>query len=329
VDERTPQTSPLDCYAWHYDETQPVCRKCEHNADCKARMGSRLGRVQLSKATFDLMPPKLKSNKPADDLQVVYDLCHDMIFDRRNRSPVHKFAEAIRRNAAQTRHSVKLFIMTNMAAHQEASPERDFYPSALTGEFALDRHNLYAETCVKKFGFLDVRTLSAVTKVNYEEHDYERQIVDTERAVGEWIVRYKLFKPGKPEGPLFDALELKLAPVWLCIEPAYEAIYFQHLKEPFGNKEENRHRFNVTTVMRKLTKAEWRLIFSYREDCLLGAAAHVLSLFGHKLEDFAIVDKPVNNALDFWYRLALAVQHLECLKHVSGEHSVYRNNSRS
>jgi hypothetical protein len=53
--------------------------------------------------------------------------------------------------------------------------------------------------------------------------------------------------------------------------------------------------------------------------------SRVLHHFGYRPNDFEIERTPVTDAMDFWVSIARAIQHVECLRYIDGDRSVFKN----
>jgi hypothetical protein len=163
---------------------------------------------------------------------------------------------------------------------------------------------------------------------NVARQDFESNLLSSEIVAGAWIVNYKLFHTGNLLERLYTEKETVLNPYWLAIEPSYQ----EQVLTPYrDNKNEDyspvlrRHRWNTIQVLSKLKKQDRKAIavFSARERIMPEAIRRVLGQRGLRAEHFQVENVPVVNAIKFWVRLGIAIQHYECLKFVDNCPSIF------
>ncbi len=295
-------------------------------------MGFRKDKVYLSRVKFEIIPELLANrldvssiygNDPdAQDIQSIYTMCHKTVFGN-DGGPVGKDRDKIVTNAAVAEVQLRLFILANMIGWRETHAGQEFYAKALIGEPARKRVLVYSDVCRKKFGTFDSKSLDSLTGGSAnDDTNLNAKMLNSEIVAGSWIVGYKRRRGSSAIKSLYRNKELDLDPHWLAIEESYsETIIAQHLKKPFGNVSENRHRFTVTQIIgelkRKPTKAVH--VFNARQNIMPKALMHVIGGQGFALSDFEAPKSPVTNAFQFWRDMGLAMQHVECMRYLDGD----------
>ncbi len=318
----------------------PMCRQCDYQVECRRYMDFRVDKTTVDGVKFEIVPPKLVSDldlskiyaedPDAQSLQAVYTMCHETVYGTKGGS-VGKDRDAIIQNASQAKCSLRLFMLTNMIGWRETHEGQVFYPKALIGKGAHSRLDVYASVCRSKFGTFDSKSLDALTGDSTQEGtNLESKMFNSEVIAGSWIVGFKATKGGNPIASMYHNKECELDPHWLAIEDSYRDILREHLVKPFGNESENRHRFTTTQIIgelkRKPTKA--KAVFQARQNILPQAAQRIMGMRGLSVNDVECPKKPVLNALEFWKKIGLVVQHLECLKFVDNDYSAIHRQSQ-
>lgn len=313
----TPIAAPLPCFGLSQDASDPQCQACPHFDGCRQVMGMRAGRVTLDRLKFDLIPKKLPKSHvaPEDNLDAIYQATYRMVYGS---NPGHTlgvwFTERMRPIARQAKVTLPQYILINMVGYQLAWPDKEFTPGCLVDNRALARVNTYAKACRERYGSLDLTSLDMLTKQDNARFDLRTRMSDTEFTVGCWIINWKLDNEGPPYTPLFDALELELDVNWLAIEPRFK----DRLEQYLGKLSATANSHDIAATVRKLKKHghEAYANFAARQLAMPEAVERVVSEFGFTPQDFERPNDPVTDPLLFWHRLALAMQHLECLKFV-------------
>lgn len=309
---RVSKKAPLSCYG-QQDRQHAICQSCPHRTDCAAV--SFTDRVTLDRLTFELIPPALQKKwrlAETQALDATYQATYRLVFGSNPGHTLGRLEPEIRRKASQAKVRVNDYILINMVAFQLAWPDREFTPRCLVDNRALYRTALYADACIKKYGSLDVTSLDNLTNQDNAAYDLGNRMLRSECAAGRWIIEWKLTHEGPPYDALFDALETTLDVNWLAIEPRF----FPRLQRYFLQLQASpdQHELAEKLIVLKRRPQEAFANFKAREMALPTAISNVLNSFGFTPQDFLREDRPVTDALLLWHRLALAIQHLECLR---------------
>lgn len=339
--ELTPVETPLSCFALEYSTSDPQCTACPHNRDCQRFTGSRLNRILLSKARFRTLPEayEVRFNIEGEDpeipeLQRLYSLCHQTVFGKEPKNcPVHRYQEAIISNARRSDCSIRLFMLSNMLAHQRMQKEiiantalatvKNFKVHMLSGVVALERARTYAGLCRKQFGTFSLGTLSSLSETNLELTDVQSQMLNSEITAGRWLVGHKMIHQGPPYELFYECEEMNLDPYWLATEDSYKTLVLD--KEKSVSHEQRRHRYAVIQTIGFLKRNRSIAIntFCARQQIMPKAVNKVLESFGYHPDDFEIEDKVVTNPLELWVLLGRAIQHFNLLNYLHGEKSIF------
>ena len=270
------------------------------------------------------------TNDPdADNIEEVYKLCHKWVFDCKAAGGVGQYRALILTRAADSRASLKLFILANMLGWKQTHFDQPFHSKMLTSDFAVHQVKTFASSCSKLYGSFTCHSLDQIMGTDIESKDIETQILNSEIKAGAWIVDYKLFANGNVSQTMYERIETHLHPYWLAIEPTYyREVMYDHTLCPDPNLGEDvaRHRLNVSHLLGKLkTHPSLALtVFRMREKIMPEAIQNVLSLKGLSSNEFQIDPTVyVTSPVKFWLSLALAIQQIECIKHVNGAVSIY------
>ena len=307
----------MPCYGLNQDLRNHECKACPHSDGCHENMGMRAGRVTLDRLVFDLIPIGLSKGPvanfdPERDINALYQSTYRLVYGSNPVQTVGKFTRAILSLSRQAEVNVANFMLISMVGHQLAWPDKEFKASHLVDNRALHRVNTYAQACKERFGVVDAAALDALTGQNNAQFGLRARMLEAEVTVGKWIIEWKLDNEGPPYEPLFYALELELDVNWLAIEPRFEPRMIRNLDR--ANATANSHDIADKVRVLKKYKHESYANFVYRQMIMPEAVRQVLGEFGFQTCDFERENKPVVDALLFWHRLALALQHLECLK---------------
>ena len=125
--ERTPMKIPLKCFGLEHDKLDPLCHACPHQQECVRFMGTRANKIPLDKLHFDLVPQELKVtlSERSDDsdrlirLRLLYAECYRTVFgkDPDRLDAAEFYRDEIINNAHAAECSVRMFILSNMVAH--------------------------------------------------------------------------------------------------------------------------------------------------------------------------------------------------------------------
>jgi len=276
----------------------------------------RAGRVTLDQVRFDLLPStfphgSLQSNRRRD-LATLYQTIYRQVFGSEAVGNLHEISDSVTTFARLAGLSIAQYMLINMAGFQLSWPDKTFTAKCLVDNRAPYRTKIYAEACREKFGSIDVDSIDNLTGQDNAFYDLQRRMLDAEKQAGAWIINWKMQNDGPPYEALFDALETKLDPNWLAIEPRFQPRMLRLIQHVCDTQE---HRTIGETFHRlKKRSYEARGNFLARQAIMPGAVESVLSDYGFTPSDFERQDSPVTDPLQFWHRLALAIQHFSCLK---------------
>jgi hypothetical protein len=326
--------APLTCFGLSYKKADPMCKACPHAADCRVYMGNRLSRIAVSDAKFSIVPQGFtatrhmeETNKTYRDIEAIYCECHFQVFGSHPTGYVGIYCEKLFQLAELCKVSVPLFVLISMFGHSEAYPTTAFSPSMLVDNHAAVRVNRYADACKQKFGAVNAKLLDMLTNGDLDVYNLSKRMLDSEIKAGRWIIDYKLYHQGPPFEPMFDDIENLLDPCWLATETRYEQrmkLYSTRSVQPKDILDQDTYH-SALTVYARMKKFKYEAICNHqtRENILPKAVGQVLHAYGYTAHDFEIEDKPISDPLQFWNRLAIAIQHLECLLFVNYQEGIY------
>lgn len=295
-------------------------------------MAGRLGRIPVNEAKFSFIPETIvrrteETNTDLRDIEAIYIECWAQVFGGTAQGNVGKFRDQVFELAQVAKLSVPLFILVNMFAHSKTHPDQHFSAGKLVDGRALTRASTYANVCLEHFGAVNPHLLDTLTGSDIDDYSLDKRMLDSEILTGRWIIDFKLWQPGLPYEPLLLELENELDPYWLATEKYYEPIlmaYATRRRVPQdAATKDTRHQALVVYQRMKKHKHHAISNFRTREKVMPKAVDTVLSGLSYAPSDFEIEDKPVNDPLQFWNRLAVAIQHLECLLFVNYREGIY------
>lgn len=318
--QRIPLKIPLDCYGLELDLAEAACQACPHQAGCREMMGDRFETVTLDRAAIDLHPaahaPALDLDQAArGDLEAEYQRCARLIF-RRPLSPLYHVsgaAAAIAASAKALRTTPKLFMLAVMLAYRDTG--RVFYPAMLVSGGAQARARGLLARCVNLYGTAELATLGRVGDDDLPGRDLAARLWRSEVEAGAWVLGFKLRSQGKAAEALYQAMELRLDPSWLAVEPSYRPILEDSSGHGSVTPEVRDHRASVALVRGQLARhpARARQVLRLRNKEAARAISHVLNNHGYTTADFTTT-RPITDMIKLWTGLALAIEHLRCLR---------------
>jgi hypothetical protein len=341
--ERIAQPVPKPCYAVEFDLTNPVCRECEFQTGCYEALGVRKHKITLEKVEFELVPKGFGITKiPCDDpelptIERTYILCHQTIFGRRPKDKIGQHLSSILTNVRKSKASIRMFMLANMVAYQQqqrliaektASSEKMYYSSLLfTYANSVSRVEMFREMCQKEFGTFSLSSLDTLTEGGYAENDIERRMEHSEVTAARTLIGYKIRNGGPGWAQVYEHQELTLDPHWLATEKTYEdTILKPYWAGDKGTKAQASHRYSVCQVLAQMKKKrDWAIaVFQARERMMQPCISRVLHSFGYGVKDFEVEQVPVTSAMDFWLGIARVIQHVECIRYIDGDRSVFK-----
>jgi hypothetical protein len=336
--ERQAYDPPLPCFGLEQNRDNPACPVCPHRAACAELMGHLARRVPLHRAEFNFVPYTLHRYEHGDvysldpdaaDLEHVYALCHEWVFEHRAPGRVGRQRDLVLARARQSGTSVKLFILANMTGWAQSRPDENFHARVLTTEHAVRQVKVFAAACQRQYGTFDIRSLDRMMGTEIAKQDFESLLLSSEITAGSWIIGYKLFRSGQITGQLYQSRELQLHPCWLALEPSYfHDVLSAHLERKQKEVPEvfRRHRWQVAHILGKLKTHPTQAValFHMRQRVFPEAVTRVLALRGFQTDDF-LADSATTftDPVKVWIWLAAAIQHYECLNLVQGYPSLY------
>lgn len=263
------------------------------------------------------MPPSLEETQTRveNNFEKLYQTCYTLVYPNVQPDSLYRHKNAEQRLndiADEAGCSVRFFMLTAMLARRELAPESRFFANYLLGKNAAVLVKDYGSLAKKRFGSFDYESLGMLTEGGDQLTQDGRRILDSEVLAGRWILGYKIRKAGSVLQVFYNENEIRLNPVWLCLEPSY--IDFHNQLEGIS-QEISYHRMEVRRIRRWLGKKRHVAVAYYEQRSKLfkSAVEDVLDYHGYKLDDFESAPV-VHDAVKFWSRLALAIQHLGCLR---------------
>ena len=135
--ERKAIKAPLPCFGIDYSERDDKCRRCPHKQKCLEFYPYK-NRVLLSKATFDILPEKLKKDKDleGDNTEQIYCFQHEQVFGDWPYKKLHPDVIRLIDTTCQTLScDVAVYVKTAMLAFKlQNDRDAKFYPSYLKNQ---------------------------------------------------------------------------------------------------------------------------------------------------------------------------------------------------
>lgn len=275
----------------------------------------RRGKVPLSKVEFDFTPSELSQYTVDDhsDAEDLYKLCYRLVYPDVDPDSLHRHPQAGRvlaQSAEEAGCSVRLYVMCCMLARKQLAPDSRFFASYLFAKGASRLVSDYKSLAQQRYGSFDYDSLANLTEKDRLSAARERML-DSEVLAGHWILGYKIKSGGSPVEQFFVENEIKLDAAWLCVEPSYFEYHDTHKDVTKAVRD---HRFNVHRINTWLRKKRdvGAAYFELRNKSFKTAVEDVLQRHGHVPDDFE-APPLITNSVKFWSRLALAIQHKQCL----------------
>jgi hypothetical protein len=273
--------------------------------------------VTLENVEFNLLPPSLEETqiKGADNFENLYKSLYAVVYKDQVPDSLWKHKDAEQRLkdiADEAGCSVRLFILCCMLARKTLSPNVKFFANFLFAKNSIGLVYEFSTMARERYGAFDYESLGAVTDGGDQLTQDNPKITDSELLAGLWVVGYKLLKAGAPFRQFYGENELKLDPIWLALEPSY-VDYHNELEGI--SQAVSEHRMEVRRVRRWLSKNKHVAVMYYerRSQNFKRVVEKVLQRHGYALDSFESAPL-VHDAMKFWTRLALAIQHFGCLR---------------
>lgn len=315
------------------------------------KMGVRANKLPLTHLKFQFLPKEIREKlaKVPDDpeaphLQRLYIDCFKTVFGKEpeasEASRCKLLRDAIVRGAHEAHCSVRLFLLSNMLAHQlaqrvivdhtEKARRATFRAKQLESNLAVKHALTYGKMCRDRYGTFNLSSLEMVTGEDAKSN-LDNDMLASEITAGRFVVGYKMHQGGPPLEALYESEELQLSPYWLAIEPSYDATILQpHLKNSTGTPTIRKHRWDVSQVIGQLKRHGnmQTVVFQKREAIMPQALLSVLSSFGHSPEDFLWPNEVVTNAIELYTYIGRTIQHYQLLQFIRGEDSIFRERKK-
>jgi len=297
-------------------------------------MGHRAGRVHLDQVRFSLVPKVWEPDNdgPQDDpetinLQGLYSLCYQTIFESNPKDNIERVPNVRSKLAILADDlgcSIKLIFLTVMMAHSQTEDTTPFYANMLLGPSARRRVEMYREHCRQTWGCFDIKSIGRVFNKQVSKYD---SFFNCDVLFGTTIVGLRLKKSVDPTPVVFADTEPLYDPAWLAIEPNYlEVVLKPHIQARTCSKVLEQHRFRVSRIRSEFLKNKQKAIeaFQSRESTLPRAVEEVLRR--HQLNPRNLLTRTpiVTDVVQFWSRVAFAIQHLRCLDFVDGNEESFK-----
>jgi hypothetical protein len=279
----------------------------------------RRGKVPLSRVEFNLVPESLEEIqiKTSGSVEKLYQTLFVLVYPDEKPDSLFKHKDAenrLNQIADDLGCSLRLYVLCCLLARRSLSPDARFYSNYLFAKNSGDLVKEYASMAREKYGAFDYESLGKLTEGGDELTKDNQRIRDSEVLAGRWVVGYKIRKAGSPLDVFYSENEIRLDPVWLSLEPTY--IDYHNRFEGISATVHN-HRMEVRRIRRWMQKRRPLAVsyFERRSQLFSDSVAEVLEFYGYTLNDF---ESPpiVYDAMKFWSRLALAIQHVGCLRMV-------------
>lgn len=319
---RTPIDAPLACFGLEHQPKDPKCQSCPHEAECMGFMGTRKGRIPITKATFSLLPGTEEESRAAEyDFAGEYTFAIEQVFQKKlMRLPScvkdSEFRQLVEANTGTLNCSLRLYLLTAMYAYKNEQPNREFNPRFLVGRLALPNVTQYREATRSIFASFCEDSVEMLLSGKDDQHA-EELFFNSEIQFAGYLLGWRIKRSSNGLDELYRVLELRLDPAWLATEPTYKLPATDHSASPTLRE----HRYTVVrarTAMKR-NRGLRMGVFRLRERLMPLTAVRVLGHYGFDASDFLTFDVPIRDAVRFWNRLGLALQHLYCLRFLDGD----------
>lgn len=291
-----------------------MCGACPHRLPCSSRSKVRAGKVPLNRVEFKLVPPSLGDISDPEDVHAIYKSCYGMVFP--NHPPdypgkIQGFSERVKALADEAECSVKMFILCLMVAKKSVDRDGRFFATACVGKNSPRLVEQFRLAVKDRYGVFDTFSLGSFADDKHLAH-FKQKLMASEVLMGHWILGFKIANAGDPVKPFFSTQEYRLDPIWLCLEQSYGPY---HDSTEALTAEIAKHRSAVHLAYRQMRKNKKMALsyFEVRQSMMKEVVAEVLHRRGYQPDDFEC-PPVVTDVVKFWSRLALAIQHIDCLR---------------
>ena len=282
----------------------------------------------LAEAYFDLpMPKGTKVNaSPTTRLQLIYNQCYWLSFGR-NSSPerlvdtkVH--AKIVAAFQGLDDKDIRQFMLANMWSHRESGIGYRFKAESLCTPGANNRFKLYSKAAAVEWGHVDIDSIDRF----FNEEKTATILADSEMLAARWFIGYKISRPGDAIKAMYDALECKLNPLWLALEPTYLArIGGTSIEMPditADSKEVWQVRLQVAkwqvAFNSKQSKNATRSWIQMRSSAATSIIPGLMSTFGQSVSDYTVCKLKWDSTFDLWTKISLAFRQVAVWSMYSG-----------
>jgi hypothetical protein len=281
-------------------------------------MGYRKGRTRLSTVRYCLRPDSLlqrdrKAGLDEPDLDMAYRASYIQVFgEDPGSSGVDRFANALRAASTKLKMTPEQFIFVSMVGHSMTWPDVWFTPNRLGQPATAAKVRVWAEACRSTYGSLSPKYTDRITGRNDADYDLRARMLRSELLAGRWIIKFKQQNEGAPYFPFFDANEQELDANWLAIEPHYETYVHKAARQLHLREGVYEARADVLEAFKRMKRRPViaALNFQARESIVAEAVGQALYDYRIGPDDLLVSTDVVVDALQLWYWLALAVQHI-------------------
>ena len=277
----------------------------------------RCGKVSLSRVEFNLTPESLDEIQVRDEgnIEHVYQTAYHLVYPGQQPDSLYRHKNVdhrLREISDEAGCSLRLYIICCMLARRTLAQDAKFYSNYLFARNSAKLVEEFGDMAREQYGAFDYEALGKLTQGGDKLTRDSQRLRDSEVLAGRWLVGYKVRRAGSPLPVFYAENELKLDPVWLSLEPSY--VEFHNQLEGISDAISD-HRMEVRRVRRWLGKHRHVAVsyFEQRSRLFSESVAEVLHTYGFSLDDF---EGPtvIHDAMQFWGRLALAIQHVSCLR---------------
>lgn len=284
-------------------------------------MGYRKGRTRLSEVRYCLRPDTLvqrdrKAGLDEPDLDMAYRASYMQVFGEDPGSGgVDRFTLAIRAACSKLRMTPEQFIFVSMVGHAMTWPDMRFTANRLGQPATASKVKVWAEACRSTYGSLSPKYTDRITGRDDADFDLKARMLRCELLAGRWIIKYKQHGEGVPYLPFFQANEQELDANWLAIEPHYEVYVHKTARQLHLREGVYAARSDVTEAFKRMKRRPVvaAINFQAREAVMSEAIGQVLYDYRIEPDDLLVNNDVIVDALQLWYWLALAVQHVGLL----------------
>ena len=308
---------------------KPMTDRTPFTIDSQPPWVEAAGNTPLAEVEFDIKPPTSLVSKVDETsaTQLLYNQCYWIAFGR-DTTPEDLRATgqlkpliSLLKGLQEKDH--RNFILANMWGHRESGLRVKFSSKLLTGRGGENRFNLYRKAVINEWGYLDTSTMDRF----FNSEKAATVLQDSETLAAKWIVGYKIGKPGDASEKMYDALECKLNPLWLTLEPTY-ALKLQK-EQPKNLNADNKEMWELrmqvskwqVAITSKATKGSVETWAKLRNESVKLAIRDVFSSFGQDPAAYYVNKKVWTSSLDFWHKLALSFRQVAVHSLYSGSHS--------